>query len=442
MSKRNVDEMADCLQQSIKRSKFEKPGLMLVDLHYDFLESIFKWLNVEDLMTMALASDHFGPLINDIIAKKYASIEIKFGYESVKRSNVLQKMQLITPLLRYYGHLITKLIVRFDSLQQNISQCSEIEQSILTFCNALKDLKLEHCRKGAFDGIRKPFEQLEVFCFRYGHLGQTISQFNKWFPKLRFLSIRYAYVANKFCIEETLPLLEHLDIEIGQANKRFSRSNIDSAVRRNPQLRGIHLNNNCKPRDLRFVNGKLKQLKRLEFWLNPENFQLSCDRLIRFKEVKELVLDICDEVPLPFPFFDRNSSNTFRFVCDKLEDLEIRCYDLQEKWFDFAGRNKLKKLKLLSRATPHHLMKVASNWPSLVELTFQVDCVSADDIVKFITACTHLQRLNIADTSQDVTTVTTKFKELESKLQHIRWQLVPMVTKMIYFDFKHSIIRK
>lgn len=244
MSKRAADEMAVSSEQSVKRSKSEKPRQMLIDLHFDCLEPIFKRLEFKDLLTMAQVSGRFVPIVSSIFAKKYALIKITFWeYKTEKRADVLllKEMPLIVPFLQYFGDSISNLIVRFDD--EHSSQWLAIEQNILKFCSGLKNLELEKCRKGAFDSIEKPFQQLEVLSFISGHLGQTISNFNKWFPKLRHLTILHVNVANKYCIEETLPSLEHLDVKIGSASKKFSRGNIDEALRLNPQLRSIHLNN-------------------------------------------------------------------------------------------------------------------------------------------------------------------------------------------------------
>lgn len=250
MSKRAAEEMAAQTQQLIKRSKSEIPEKsteILINSHDDYLESIFKWLNLKDLLKMARVSNRFKPLISSIIARQYAKDLLKITlceYDTTVKDSavlVLREMSLIVTFLRCLGSSISKLLVRFD--EKKSPQCLAIEESILKFCDGLKELKLVDCRKGAFESIEKPFEQMEVFRFSGGHLGQTISQFNKWFPKLRSVSISHATVANKYCIEETMPLLEHLNVKIGSASKKFSQSNIDEAIRSNPQLRSYNVNN-------------------------------------------------------------------------------------------------------------------------------------------------------------------------------------------------------
>lgn len=162
---------------------------------------------------------------------------------------------------------------------------------------------------------------------------------------------------------------------------------------------------------------------------------------IKFKEVKQLILDIYDKNDFFCDVFDINSTNKFLLVCDKLVDLEVRCYYLEDKYIDFARKNNLTKLTLhvqYDGPSIKFLKKIASYWPKLSEITIQLDSVNADEVIQFISACKHLQRLNISDESENG---TAKFSELTSKLSN-EWKLVPMITKGPYFDFEHSIIRK
>ncbi|XP_037043426.1 uncharacterized protein LOC119079540 [Bradysia coprophila] len=446
MSKRAADEMAAPTQQLIKRSKSEKLTQNLIDLHDDYLESIFKWLNLKDLLTIVRVSKRFEELVGSIISRQYAKDLLKitlYEYDTMDKDPdvlVLREMSSILPFLRCFGSSTSKLMVRFD--EKNPKQCLAIEDYVLKFCNELKELTLDYCRKGAFDRIEKPFQQVEILSFTGGHLGHNISKFNKWFPKLRSLTISHASVANKYCIEETMPSLEHMSVKIGSASKVFSKQNIDGSVRSNPQLRSYNLNNGCKPRDLRFVNCELKQLEKLEFWIHPQNFEKGCIQPIIFKEVKELTLDIYDKGFMVMnDLFERDSSKKHRLVCPKLEQLEVRCYHLYEKYFDFARGNNLKKLTMFSQydgPSIEFLTEYASHWPNLTEVTIQVDSLSADDIVEFIESCRHLQRLNISDERKDI---VPKIEELKAKLPQ-EWKVVSMITKCYCYDFEHSIIRQ
>ncbi len=249
MSKRTANEMCASSQptdQMIKRSKSDgKLEQTLFNLHYDYLLLIFQWLNLKDLLSMAQTNRHFVEAVHYTIAKRHAKDSIKITFDKFHletRADVLllQDMSIVIPFLRYFGRSITHLIVQFDN--RNPSLCAAVEKSISKFCKGLKRLELEQCRRGAFDCNKQAFKKLEVITFRNGYLGQNISQFNQWFPQLRGLTILFANVADESCIETTMPFLEHLDIKAGIATKTFSRCNIQEAIRRNPQLRSIYVN--------------------------------------------------------------------------------------------------------------------------------------------------------------------------------------------------------
>lgn len=251
MAKRAANEMTDeniDSQQSVKRLKHEpseNSQRLLTDLHDDMLEPILKLLNLQDLLTMSQVSVRFQQSVNSVVVKRYSNKLVQISlrsYSSEKGADVLllKELSTIIPFLKYFGRVTTKLLVEFD--KDKSDQCLAIEESILKYCDALVVLELQNCRKGAFESIKKPFD-LEVFRFRSGYLGQNLSKFNTWFPKLRSLTISHATVANTLCIQQTFPLLEHLDVKIGSASKKFSNDNIHTAISMNPQLRSIRVNN-------------------------------------------------------------------------------------------------------------------------------------------------------------------------------------------------------
>lgn len=251
-SKRIKNEVAGVLQQSFnKRCKSatvaaenETVPKSLIELHDDYLEKILQWLNLNDLMTMMTVEKRFHQPIKPIFTKKCGDkvILTMFSNEvQVHSKNVLWLRELATiiPVLRCFGPWIGKLQVIFD--EEKSEQCMAIEQAIVEHCDALKELELCLCRKGAFDAIAKPFKQLEVLHLHNGYLGQTVAQFSKWFPKLQTLKINHVTAADEFCINGTMPFLDHLDIDVKVAAKKFSRKNIDGAISLNPQLRSLRL---------------------------------------------------------------------------------------------------------------------------------------------------------------------------------------------------------
>lgn len=185
----------------------------------------------------------------------------------------------------------------------------------------------------------------------------------------------------------------------------------------------------------------MKKLEKLEFWLHPDNFQKACKKPIKFENVKQLILNIYDKEHL-VSLFDIDQTRKFLTFGDKLDDLEVRCYRLYDQYINFASEYNLTKFTLnVQFHGPNiaFLMKMASYWPNLIEITVQVDNVNSDGIIRFINACNHLQRLNISDES--VEHRTRLFHELKDKLSS-EWQLVEMITKGPFLYVEHSIVRK
>lgn len=153
-------------------------------------------------------------------------------------------------------------------------------------------------------------------------------------------------------------------------------------------------------------------------------------RPIQFKSLKKFVLEVYDKY---------ETAANFPLVCDKLENLEVHCFAWQDTWFDFARTNNLTKLTLLQifglngGPSIQFLIKIAANWPNLTEITIPVDDVNSNEVVQFITACKHLQRLEISDNSDRWTV-----NELSSKIGN-QWKVEAMTTTK---DYKYLIIRK
>lgn len=232
-------------QQSVKRFKSEiKTGTIqrsLIELNEDVLVAIFQWLNLNDLMTMMKVTDRFHEPIYRTFTKKFGKECTITMFSRRVHSDVLrlEELSTIIPCLRHFGHSIKKLYIIFD--EDKPDHCSEIEKSVIEYCGGLRELELCFCRKGAFDAITKPFPLLEVLVFNRGYLGQTISEFNKWFPNLRILKMHDVAATDEISIKGELTFLDHLDIDIKDVSKKFSRKNLDGAMSLNPHLRSIRL---------------------------------------------------------------------------------------------------------------------------------------------------------------------------------------------------------
>lgn len=262
---RTEEEMTDTNDSSqppVKRWKSDTEhetdeiAKQLSDLHDDYLELIFDWLDLNDLMTMMKVDERFHQPIERTFNRKFGvklliTMYLRDAREKHSNELTLRAVDKIIAFLQCFGSLIANLTVIFDKSKSD--DCMSIEQSVVEHCVKLKELHLKLGRKAAFDFIAKPFAQLEVLRIVHGHLGEAMSRFGDWFPKLQTLEIDHVTVADRIYIQGTLPFLEHLEIDVKllKPKKRFSQKNIDAAINLNPRLRSIRLKiGKCSPSTL------------------------------------------------------------------------------------------------------------------------------------------------------------------------------------------------
>lgn len=218
-----------------KTKKNAKDQLEITDLNDDCLEHIFKFFDLPNLFIVADTCKRFREVTKTIYkCRQLTSVKI----DILSRSSIDE-----LKLLRIFGDVIQKLSINFYLLncnkRNNIAQ--QFEECIFKYCSqskSLKELELVCCPKYLFESIEKPFKSVEIVRFSEGFLGEKISQFNWYFPKMRSLEIYYmSEVVNPSCIETKFPLLEHLNIE---NTSSFSTQNIKTAISLNTQLRSIH----------------------------------------------------------------------------------------------------------------------------------------------------------------------------------------------------------
>lgn len=218
----------------------------IYNLNDDCLGEVFMLLNHEDLLNVADTSKRFSDLAKSVYKRKYIDRSVVIIHPSKWYNNrcedpiFMSKLHVALKLLRNFGEVIQKLSVTFDNKTMNVERLGVLENYIMKYCSqkdSLKELRLRNCRKKAFDNIEQPFESLEVFIFENGHLGISISDFNRWFPKIRHLELSQVKTANKSFLNQNIPHLHHLDFD--------STCDMEAAISMNPKLQSIKLSK-CK----------------------------------------------------------------------------------------------------------------------------------------------------------------------------------------------------
>lgn len=219
--------------------------LEITDLNDDCLERIFEYFDLSsfkfNLLNIADTCIRFREVARTTYKYKHSrkSLEISL----FPRSNNLR-------ILRIFGDLIEKLSIDYnnDGIYTTEGEISskfniKIEQYIFRYCSQdelLKELELINCPDDAFECIKNPFKNVEVVRFSRGVLCEKISQFNRYFPKMRSLKLDNIFKAvNPNCMKTKFPFLEHLELDCPS-----TELSIQAAIPFNPQLRSTWLR--CK----------------------------------------------------------------------------------------------------------------------------------------------------------------------------------------------------
>lgn len=221
----------------------------LTDLNCDCLCSIFKLLDVKEVIQMAKVDVQFVEPVNMILRKinkhtTFSSVNCKWKRPPATFSEFVV---VEIDLWKYVGQSVLKLWVDFDYVLKNVAPV--LEDCILKHCVALKELTLKNFDDGVLESIDKPFEKLEILTLSNGTLGRNFCQFVKWFPALRSLSVNCkipdeSYVSN---MAKTIPTLEFISLSL---NKKLTTGmqpqthlcKIDDVIKSNGDVKSVCLN--------------------------------------------------------------------------------------------------------------------------------------------------------------------------------------------------------
>lgn len=209
-----------CRQESIASNR--EHSLSILDLNDDCLEVIFENCNLKQLFSVIVAHTHFLTACRRIFAKQYKYKEITIHASNIENTDVLY----------FVGDIVRFLRVNYD---RNSSAKSENNQKI-------HDAIVQHCSNNlmeiTFNNIEstlqvdRVFQRLEQLSFNHGCLGQTMTEFNKWFPNLNCLEFFFCKIIDTQCIEHKFPRLQHFTV----AHQNFTLKNLQTFLDLNPQL--------------------------------------------------------------------------------------------------------------------------------------------------------------------------------------------------------------
>lgn len=415
MSKQNseeVEKLRESLKEELPQNKRQRteshsePGgpdesdacneksdgtLTIAEVNEDCLEKIFKNLNFDDLLTVAETSKHFLQGARLAFASKFGKKTFKLHCHSVHQNQPNQLMAgnniiIYNPLtclkvLRCFGPFIFKL----DILYTNISAAhrTKFDRYVIENCaDSLIEIELHCAPKNAMGSLRVPFSNIESVYFRECLFGQTLSNINKYFPKMRNLHLDHCRIIGS--IGKKFPNLEHLTVK----NKKIVKSHVEKCLHLNPQLRSLSVLGDFDLKFLRSVS-EHPQLEDLDISLGSEFLiNARCDP-VHFENVRTLKLQLhwnqktMPEIPISF---------------SRLEEFTLKSYDfwMNQHFFDFINQHRT-ILKLhchfLVRYTFSYVKcKLARKLTSVTELNIPNFVLTLNEANEFLTECKFLKK--------------------------------------------------
>lgn len=376
------------------------------DLNQEQLVNIFKWLDFPDLLNVANTTKKLREAAAAIYSDKYSDLVVSYS-EDASNSQVELKTDTIEvkeartclKVFRGFGSLIKTVQLNFDGVKQR--RCQLISQKLNEYCaETLVHLSWFHCPADAMHESSKKFEKLQILRMKHGYLGEQMSQFNHFFPALVQLDLDQIEVTNRKCIENTIPTLALLKVNIEPRKKLdFQKSNVKAALKVNPQLKGLALGSGCQPTLLKYINMMLAHLQILEIH-NPckQFFDSDEQEKVCFNEVRTVSLTIADSkdlfknIPFKFPRLRKFTLNA--------------CAHHRDEWIDFVvGHPTLVKLHLLNFhwfrvINSEQLMKIVS-LTMLKYFVLDWRLLSKNILLRFLKRCKSLNELRVTVKSQD-----------------------------------------
>lgn len=366
------------------------------------LVQIFNWLEFGDLLNVANANEKLKAAAGKIYAEKYVDKVVKFdgdvankkylNFNETQTTIEISDARTCLKMFRAFGEFITSLSLNFNGIGPRRSDA--ISQTLNRYCaKTLIDLEWHHCPPNAMDTSSKKYPKLTNLRLTFGCLGETMSQFNEYFPALCKLELNEIEVKNRRCIGRTMPNVTHLKVHIeSRRGIDFLKINVKEALRFNPQIRSFCVASNCDPTFLSFINEMLPLLETLDIQKPKKKFFESDANEVCFKQVKYFSLDIINSN-------DQMKNIPFKFNNLKKFSLNANCRFCGE-WIDFIAQNKkLVEVELLPFnyfyvVSEDQLMKIAE-LPDL--MTFKMDwrVEPLDVLLRFMAQCQSLETLRL-----------------------------------------------
>lgn len=397
------------MDSQIEVSNVPISAMTITKLNEDCLSHIFKYLNIDDLVSVADSSKQFERSIDWTFRSKYKNSLINilmisgsrnksYGNENVYIYDATKCLKI----LRYFGHNISKLAINYiktDGIWGAI-----IDWYIIKYCNALTDIRIENAKTSRFDKFEQTFATVKKVSFRDCYLSSKLADFNKRFSQMECLQLSgYLRFDDCKCFEQYFPNLEA--IFIGGQKNNIPKSHILELFRLNPQLRKLDIHDYWGAKFLHMASNYLDGLEKLtiSYWM-IDDFALD-STAIQMKNVKCLTIDLYharEIIKMPL-LLDQLETLTVSAICCTM----VTC-QLNDIFIDFVRQHsKLRKLKIVwrtyftremdkivgcNRIQKRKLARAASN----LEEIYLINCIfSLHEAICFLEECKSLRKFSL-----------------------------------------------
>lgn len=361
----------------------------LTDIDDFCLEKILTNLNLVDLLNVANTSRELRSAAESVYQRNgNVNLDI-FSYlntlESPENEKVPSQMctfKTILQFLRCFGHLQTKLEVQYTNICD--SKCDLISRYIYQFCSkSLVGIKFYDIKESDFDGINRPFLNVEDVEFTDCCIGKELSQFHRWFPKMRRLTLFCSELAEPINIVTHFPNLKDLSLS-GYLEANYVTV-VAATLRLNPQLKTLKLGPFFKDAQfLEYIGRFLENLESINISWDLDSVYNLSNTEINFKNIKEFKLHLYGEVTLP----------EFPFLFERLErfTLETDCH-LNDNLIDFIAKHPtITRLSLIGLGDQQDVLlisndiktQIAKTLPWLEKMYLINYNMSVDDVDQFL----------------------------------------------------------
>lgn len=301
--------------------------LTLFDLNYRIYQNLCSYLDLIDIINLAEAFGITDRKIRQFEHEKN-NLEIEFYQKFMQFGESLQRIFLqkngsslkincmdCTDMVSYdirllfhFGGFISSIFVNYDGADDRMQMV--IDDAIQSFCRkSLVSIELLNIDEDTLSTITRPFSNVEKLKFGGGFLTDRLSKFNKWFPKLRLLTLIGLEFEKSDCIEEHFGNLKELKLSNDEVSDFVSYSsamtdtNVKIAIQLNPQLTVLSLSDDKAGHDdygirlnkqfLTFIKRKLPQLNTLNLHVTHLKRQTIHDHVaVKFNNLDSLAICI------------------------------------------------------------------------------------------------------------------------------------------------------